>query len=348
MKKIILAVLLVAGLAGAYFAYTLWGSSTNTSSQKYIYIKAGDTYESVKDQLVKRGFLSSFGAFDKVASLLKYPKLVKPGRYEIKPGTSMYTLVKQLRSGAQTPVNFVINFLRTKEEFASKVAQNFEMDSLSFISFLNNPDSLEAYKVDSNTVLSVVIPNTYAFNWNTTPGKLFKKLASERDKFWTEERIKKANAHNLTPAQAYTLASIVEEETKHKDDKGKVASVYLNRLETGMRLEADPTLKFAARDFGLKRVLNVHKEINSPYNTYKNLGLPPGPICTPGASTIDAVLNAPQTDYIFFVAQPNLSGLSNFASTYAQHQIYAKEYQVWIGEYLKKKAAQEKAKLEGK
>src|SRR5262249_8399368 len=158
-----------------------------------------------------------------------------------------------------------------------------------------NNDSLAAYKLDSNTVMTAIIPNTYNIYWNTSFNKIFRKLYTEQEKFWTPERVKKAQALNLTPQQAYTLASIVEEETNKPEDKGKRASVYLNRMETGMKLGADPTVKFAMKDFGLKRIYNKHLSFPSPYNTYLYAGLPPGPICTPSVNTIDAVLNAPAT-----------------------------------------------------
>ncbi|MBL0144431.1 MAG: endolytic transglycosylase MltG [Chitinophagaceae bacterium] len=173
---------------------------------------------------------------------------------------------------------------------------------------------------------------------DSSVSKIFKKLYVEQEKFWTSERKQKAHGLNLSPRQVYTLASIVDEETNNEADKGKVASVYLNRLETGMKLEADPTVKFAMRDFGLKRILTKHLSYPSAYNTYQHTGLPPGPICTPSGKTIDAVLNAPQTNYIFFVAQPNFSGLSNFASNYQEHLGYAKIYQVWIDSLLRARA----------
>ncbi len=243
---------------------------------------------------------------------------------------SVFTLVRMLRSGNQSPVNLVITKLRTKEDLASKIDTYFECDSLSFISFLNNADSLKKYKLDSNTVMTAVIPNTYSILWNTSPARIFKKLFNEQEKFWNEERTKKASALNMTPAQVYTMASIVEEETNKEADKGKIASVYINRIETGMKLEADPTVKFAMKDFGLKRIMHKHLVYPSSYNTYQNTGLPPGPICTPSSKTIDAVLNAPQTNYIFFVARPDWSGLSNFTHSYQEHMVNAKNYQRFL------------------
>ena len=175
--------------------------------------------------------------------------------------------------------------------------------------------------------MTAIIPNTYLLQWNSTFKKLFTRLKSEEEKFWTDDRKAKAAAKNLTPAEVYTMASIVEEETNKPEDKLLIASSYINRINKGMKLEADPTVKYAMRNFGLKRILHGHLQYESPYNTYRNVGLPPGPICTPSTKTIDAVLGAPKTDYIFFVAKPDFKGYSNFAATYAEHLVFAKAYQ---------------------
>jgi UPF0755 protein len=242
-----------------------------------------------------------------------------------------------LRSGNQTPVNFVITKLRTKEDFAKKIGNNFECDSVSVIQFLNNNDSLSKYDLDSNTVMTAVIPNTYILKWNNSTTSLFRKLFTEQQKFWTEKRKAEASALNLSQKEVYILASIVEEETNEENDKGKIASVYLNRLRTGMKLAADPTVKFAMKDFALKRIYFKHLSFASPFNTYQHSGLPPGPICTPSIKTIDAVLNAPATDYLYFVAKPDFSGYSNFASGYEEHMKNAKAYQQALDSLIKSK-----------
>jgi UPF0755 protein len=282
--------------------------------------------------LIDKKIINSTFFFEQVAKKLNYPTLIKAGRYEIKNGMSVFNLVRMLRAGNQSPVNLVINKLRLKEDLAAKISKNFECDSLSVINYLNSAETFKAYGLDSNTLMTAVIPNTYSILWNSSPEKIFKKLYSDQQKWWTEERIKKATALNLSPKQVYTLASIVEEETNNAADKGKVASVYLNRLEIHMPLGADPTIKFALRNFGLKRVKDVHKNAaaSSPYDTYFKTGLPPGPICTPSPTTIDAVLNAPATNYLYFVAQPNWSGLSNFTDSYETHKINAKNYQHFL------------------
>lgn len=337
MKKAILIIFLLIVLATLYAGWSIFGPVVHNPGKKFLYIKTGSTYRDVKDSLLSDKFVSNTFWFDKIASYAGYPKSVKAGKYKIENGSSLYHLVKMLHSGRQVPVNLVITKLRTKEDLAKKIAANFETDSLAAISFFNNADSLKSFDVDTNTVMTDVIPNTYTYFWNTSMRNIFKKLFDEEEKFWNQERLRKAERLNLTPKQVYILASIVEEETNKQEDKGKIASVYINRLKKGMRLAADPTVKFALRDFGLKRIYHKHLEVASAYNTYQNAGLPPGPICTPSIKTIDAVLNAPETDYLFFVARPDFSGYSDFASSYKEHQRNAKAYQQALDSLIKAK-----------
>jgi UPF0755 protein len=204
--------------------------------------------------------------------------------------------------------------------------------------FLLDHDTLAKFNLDTNTVMTVVFPNTYTYFWNTTPSRIFDKLYSEYRQFWTEERKALADSLGLNPQSAYTLASIVEEETNANDEKGNIASVYLNRIRTGMRLGADPTVKYALRDFSLKRIYKKHLEVVSPYNTYKVAGLPPGPICTPSVTTLDSVLHSPKTDYIYFVARSDFAGYHQFTTNYADHLKYAKIYQHALDSLIKVKA----------
>jgi UPF0755 protein len=338
-KKVLLFITVILLATAAFFAWKLFGPAVSAPAGKYFYIKTGSNYATVKQGLLDEKIVSNPGLFEFIANRLHYPAAVKAGRYEIKPGMSLMGLIRMLRGGTQSPVNFTIKKIRTPEQLAALAAKNFECDSAAMMRFLSSNDSLGALNLDSNTLMTAVLPNTYSILWNSAPSKIFRKLYNDQLKFWTPERKQKASALNLTPNQAYTLASIVEEETNVPEDKGKIASVYLNRIETGMKLGADPTVKFAMRDFGLKRILNKHLEFPSPYNTYLHSGLPPGPICTPSAQTIDAVLNAPSTSYLYFVAQPNLTGYSNFAVDYTQHLQYAHIYQQWIDSFLKAKAA---------
>jgi UPF0755 protein len=242
-----------------------------------------------------------------------------------------------LKNGHQEPVNLVITKLRTREDLASLAGRKFECDSAAFMAYISSADSLRQFNLDSNTVMTSVFPDTYTYFWNITPSKIFAKLRNNYETFWTPARISQASAHGLNPQTAYILASIVEEETVKKEDKGKIASVYLNRIAKGMRLSADPTVKFALRQFGLKRIYEKHLAVESPYNTYKNAGLPPGPICTPSPQTIDAVITSPNTSYLYFVAKASLDGYSNFAETYQEHLKYAKEYQQALNKIMEQK-----------
>jgi UPF0755 protein len=327
MKKTIGFLFLAVLLVGVYAAWNIFGPNVTAPTDKYFYIKTGESFDevisSLKDQkIVKGGFF-----FDKLLAQAKYKSNVKAGRYEIKDNTSIYSLIKMLKAGKQSPVRLVINKLRLKEDLAGKIGKTFEVDSIEVINFLSNKDSLASYKLDDNTLMSAIIPNTYEFNWNTSFKKIFGRLKSEQEKFWNEDRLQKATSKNLTPLQVYIIASIVEEETNKADDKPLVASVYTNRLLKGEKLQADPTVKFAKKDFLMTRILFSDLKFESPYNTYAHAGLPPGPICTPSTKSIDAVLDAPKTDYMFFVAKPDFKGYSNFAVTYAEHQVFAKAYQ---------------------
>lgn len=336
-RKVILLIILIIGVIIAWCGWQVFGPTISNPQKHFLYIKTGSNYQAVKDSLLTNKMIKNPFWFDQVSKYADYPQKVKAGKYKVSNDMSLYHLVKMLRSGRQSPVNLVITKLRTKEDFAKKISDNFEIDSSSVMDFLNNNELLSHYDVDTNTVMTDVIPNTYTYTWNTPMKNIFKKLYAENQKFWNDDRKEKANRLNLTPTQVYTLASIVEEETNKNEDKGKIASVYINRLKKGMKLAADPTVKFAMQNFGLKRIYHKHLEFPSPYNTYLNSGLPPGPICTPSIKTIDAVLNSPQTDYLFFVARPDFSGLSNFATNYQQHQVYAKAYQQALDSLIKSK-----------
>jgi UPF0755 protein len=327
-KKIILSVLLLLIIIAGIFAWKFFGSAVSVPDKEneYLYIRTGSTIADVKKELIEKKFIRSTGSFNMVAKALKYTN-VKPGRYRMEPGMSMVNLVRMLRNGSQAPVNFVITKLRTKENLASRLANSFEPDSLQFISFLNNPDSLQAYGLDSNTVMAAAMPYTYSLKWNNTPSTIFRQLHSSYTDFWTDERKRKAAALGLSPVKVSTLASIIDEETRAKSDKPLIASVYLNRIAKGMPLQADPTVKFAMKNFELRRILKAYLETPSPYNTYINKGLPPGPICTPQIETIEAVLDSPKTEYIYFVASSAFDGTHIFTTNYDDHMKYARIYQ---------------------
>ncbi len=232
--------------------------------------------------------------------------------------------------------------MRSPEEMAQKMARYFENDSATVMHFLENKDSLAALGVNADTWMTLLIQNTYNYYWTTTAGNVFRKLKRENEKWWSSNgRLDKAKQLGFTPNEIYVIASIVEEETNMTADKPLVASVYMNRLKIGMPLQADPTVRFGLKDFESNRVTYAHLRSPTPYNTYLNKGLPPGPICTPSISTIDAVLVAPATSYLYFVAKPDFSGYSTFTSNYADHSKAAKIYQDSLGAWLKRKAAKE-------
>ncbi|MFC4232765.1 endolytic transglycosylase MltG [Parasediminibacterium paludis] len=343
MKRFLTFLLLIIVIIGAIAAYMVLGSATNFDEKtKSFVVEDGKTDKaSVIETLEKEHIINNTSMFGLLADQLDVWQRLKSGRFQLKNGDNLLTLAKILRNNRQAEVKLVINKLRTKEDFARLIAKNFSTDSLTAINYFNNNDSLRVFGVNDKTLFTIIIPNTYSFYYFTPLSKVLAKIKTASDAFWdAKDRKIKATALALSPAEVYTLASIVEEETNKEADKGNIASVYLNRYNKGMKLGADPTVRFAMNDFTIKRVYEKYLQIESPYNTYRNLGLPPGPICTPSASTIDAVLNAPKTDYLFFVADADLKGGSHFSSNYAEHLQYAKAYQQALTIYLQKKQAQ--------
>jgi len=344
MKKKILYILAFIVLVALIAAWLLFGGATAFNEKnKYLFIRSSENIQLQVEAQIDTGGIVQFPAvFKLVAAQTGVWERLKPGRFEIKKGTSIFNIVRMLRNNVQSPVKLVINKLRTKENFAKLLGKNFSFDSLSAIIFFTSNDSLLQLGADTNTLFTLVIPDTYFFNWNTQPAGLMQKLKDGEEKFWnSNNRLQLAQEQGLTPQQVYTIASIVEEETNKNDEKSAVASVYINRMNKGMPLGADPTVKYALRDFALKRIYYKHLAVESPYNTYRYKGLPPGPICTPAKVTIDAVLNAPKTDYLFFVAKSDFSGYHHFSNNFAEHDRYAKEYQRALDSLIKSKLNQQ-------
>ena len=340
MKKLFLFLVLIVALVGIIGAWLLFGSATSfTDNKKYLYVYTGKANETAVMKFIEENELLKHPAFFKwIADKMGVWNRIKPGKYEIKKGENILNIARALRNNRQSPVNLVINKLRTEDDLAELIAKNFESDSSEVINFINNDDSIANLGVNSSTFMTIVIPNTYTMFWNTSSGKIFRRLKTEQENFWQKNnRTQKASALGFTPDQIYTIASMVEEETNKLDEKGNVASVYINRVRTGMRLVADPTVKFALKDFCLKRIYEKHLQVESPYNTYKVSGLPPGPICTPSSKTIDAVLNSPKTDYLYFVAKSDFSGYHTFTTNYNDHLQKAREYQKALDELILRK-----------
>lgn len=330
MKKIIIPLLVAAFAVALIGAWLLFGNAAAfNENRKYLFVYTGAANKvSVMNFIKNNNLLKNPGVFEVLANQMDVWKRLKPGRYEIKKGENLINIVRTLRNNRQSPVNLVINKLRTNEDIAGIISKNFEADSAAVMDYIYNIDSLAKLDVNSSTFMTLIIPNTYTLYWNTSPNRIFQRLKSEKENFWAKkDRLDKAKNLGFTPEQVYTIASIVEEETNKDDEKGNVASVYINRYKTGMPLGADPTIKFALKDFSIKRIYHKHLDVQSPYNTYRNTGLPPGPICTPSAKTIDAVLNSAKTNYMYFVAKSDFSGHHTFSSTYAEHLQHAKEYQ---------------------
>lgn len=327
MRKLLGIFIVLLFLAILMVGYNLLGPTIHVPEGNFLYIKTGTTFAQLRTQLSRENIINGTFFFNKMARQVKLDEHVKPGKYEISKDMSLIHFVRMLKNGTQTPVRFVITKLRTKNDLAQRIGKNFEPDSASVYQFLTNNDSLKRYGIDTNTIMTLIIPNTYNLKWNENINGIMARMQTEKQKFWNVARIAKASEKNLTKEQVYTLASIVEEETNKQKDRLLIASTYLNRIHKGMRLEADPTIKYALRDFSIKRIYKKYLDVSSPYNTYRNTGLPPGPICTPGINTLDAVLDAPQTDYLFFAASPSFNGFHNFAATYSDHLKNAKAYQ---------------------
>ena len=330
---IIACIALILMIAGGVAGYCFYGYIYNANlsvvneDEPFLYIPANSDFDEVCALLEDAG-LHDLPSFRRVAVRMNYPNKVKPGRYRLTDGMSNIELVRMLRSGRQIPVKVIFNNIRFATQLAGAVAPAIEADSVGIMALLSDSAFLaEHYQLSPRTVFSLFIPNTYEFFWNTSARGFMDRMAKEYERFWTESRRQKAREANMTPLQVSILASIIEEETQKDDEKPTMAGVYINRLNMGMRLQADPTLKFALGDFTIRRLLDRHKEIDSPYNTYKNAGLPPGPICIPSIASIDAVLNYAKHDYLFFCAKDDFSGYHNFAKTLQQHNRNAQAYQ---------------------
>lgn len=326
-------ILILLGAAAAYFGYQIVYSPnvwTENDEGQYIYISNDDEYEDVKTQLYANGNIIHRKNFEILAKYKKYPENIKPGRYAIQNGMNNNELINLLRIGDQEPVKLMFNNMRLKEDLAQRIAEQIDIDAEELLHKLNDSSFVKSMGFNLETIKCMFLPNTYFIYWNTSTDAFLKRMKYEYDQFWTEERINLAQQNGLTPIEVSILASIIEKETQKNDEKATIAGVYLNRLKSGWRLQADPTLVYALGDFNIKRVLNVYKEIDSPYNTYRHTGLPPGPICIPSISSINAVLHAENNAYFFFCARPDYSGYHNFAKTSKQHIKNANEYRDFL------------------
>lgn len=319
----LLALVVIGFLWKNYFT-----ANTNFSEKsKYLYIPTGAKFEQVMDSIQQNNLIKNISTFQSWAQRRNYAKVVKAGRYKIKNGMSNNDIIVMLRSGKQAPVNITFNKFRDVKSILTAVSKKLECSERDLNQLFFDPNFLASHQLSNETLIGIFIPNTYQFNWNTSAEQFFDRVKAEYEIFWNEERHKKLEKTHLNPMQVMTIASIVEEETNFNPEKPRIAGVYLNRVRENWPLGADPTVKFAVGDFTLKRILNEHLEVNSPYNTYKNIGIPPGPICTPSPSSIDAVLDAENHDYMYFCASPKFDGTHEFAETGEEHVRNAALYQ---------------------
>lgn len=338
LKKLV-AIIAVVGIVIAgiitFYVYNQAFTANTTFNQKevFVYVPTNSTYEEAKE--IISPFVKDMDKFDFVAQKRNYNSNVKAGKFLLKKDMTTFDIVRAMKSNV--PVKLAFNNQETLEKLAERITTQVEPKKEELLAAFLNPEFLSSNSFDEETVLAMFIPNTYEFYWNTSANDIADKMASEYKKFWNEERIAKALDKNLTPIQVSVLASIVHKETAKADERPRVAGVYLNRLELNMPLQADPTVIFAMKktsgDFDqvIKRVYSKDTQgAISPYNTYINLGLPPGPIAMPDISAIDAVLNAEKHDYIYFCASVERIGYHDFASNYAAHQVNARKYADWV------------------
>ncbi|MGW8121444.1 endolytic transglycosylase MltG [Roseivirga echinicomitans] len=292
-----------------------------------IIIEYGDGFDEVRNKFYDANIINDPISFSFVSKTMGYQELVKPGLYYLRSGMSNIAAVRMLRAGDQQPVRITFNNVRLKSELAQKITDNTGIDPQAFEKLLSDDDFLADYGVNTENVMTLFLPNTYEVYWTIKAEELFAKMAEEHKKFWTADRVNKAKAIDLTPTEVSVLASIVQAESIKNEERPIIAGLYLNRLQRNIALQADPTLVFALGDFTIQRVLNEHKRVQSPYNTYLNRGLPPGPINLPSISSIDAVLNYESHDYIYMCAKEDFSGYHRFAKTLVQHNKNAALFQ---------------------
>lgn len=323
-SKFRILILLVSIIALGYYIFF----TPNTESLKIVKLKIrshGD-YNQERNKTVSLMFLKNNLTF-KIASLFLDFNKFKPGLYEINPGMNNFQLIRKLRSGKQTPVRFVLNNIQTLEDLASKISFYLEIDSIDVIEKLSNKNYCDNLGYTPDNIMTLFIENTYEYYWNIPFEKLIEKMQGAHQKYWNTRRMALVTSLNLNPTQAYILASLVQKEYSKKSERSTIAGVILNRIKIQMPLQIDATCKYATRDFSAKRINSTHTCFESPYNTYMNKGLPPGPICMPEQSTIEAVLNSKPHNFIYYCANPDLSGFHIFTSNYSAHRKVAAMYQ---------------------
>lgn len=325
-KKIWIGGSLFGAVFVVFAILTVWWQfyGNAVAGEHDFYLSSRATYEEVTDSLHHR--IRYHWAFGLYARHIGLDRSYKAGHYMLKKGMSVIEIARMLKLGIQTPVRVTINNVRIPGQLAAKLARQLDADSTDLMQALTSPQLAREVGFDSVTLFSMFVPDTYEFYWTVRPDELVRRMKREYDRFWSAGRDAKRQRCGLSRLEVMTLASIVYEETRKSDEMPRVAGVYINRLRRGIRLQADPTVKYAMQDFGLRRILYRHLKYESPYNTYLHRGLPPSPICMPSKQAIDAVLNYESHDYIFFCARPEFDGYHNFARTLHEHNRNARAY----------------------
>lgn len=325
--KTVIGSLCVACVAMAALSYWLFFTSINSAGMNVrVYVDDNDTADSVYVKIKDAAHPGQMIGVRICGALMGYAEKVHKGSYLIDLNTNSFGLVRKLRGGRQDPVKLLIPVAHTMRNLAARLAVPLATDSAGLARVFYDEKLLEQYAVDTFTAACLFIPNTYEVYWDITPENLLKRMKREYDAFWTEERQEKARKAGLTPNQVYTLASIVEQESANERERPMIAGMYLNRLRQGMKLQADPTVKFALQNFSLRRIMHNHLAVDSPYNTYRHEGLPIGPICIPSLNAINSVLNYSRHEYLYMCAKEDFSGTHNFAEDYEEHLRNAKKY----------------------
>lgn len=318
------AIVVIIALLLFYFFFTAFSKKSST---EYVYIDNDDTLDSV---IVKLQPLGKEHSMTGMSTLMRHwgynNDKIRTGRYAVETGVNTFTLFRHLKNGLQSPLRLTVPEARTTERLAAILSKKLMIDSTEIAEHLADQAYCSKYGYDTATIMAMFIPDTYEVYWNVSIDKLMDKMEDAHDRFWDNRRKRKAETMGLTPVEVATMASIIDEETANKGEKPMIAGMYYNRLKTDMPLQADPTIKFAHKDFALRRIYNKLLTIDSPYNTYKNTGLPPGPIKIASVAGIDAVLNYVQHNYLYMCAKEDFSGTHNFAVTYAEHLKNAAKY----------------------
>ncbi len=320
-------IILLGLLALGLFYFTFFNKNIKGEiKENFLYIPSNSSFNDVVEILNNNGLLEDKESFIRAAKILEYPENVKAGKYKIEQGMDNLSLIRMLKAGRQTPVKLVLRAMHDKESLSGFIGKNLEIDSVEFYEFLNDDETLKEFGLDSESSLIMFLPDTYEFYWNTDLKTFTERMFSYYNKFWDAEKKTQAEKIGLNIDEVSILASIVDKETSKTDEMARIAGVYLNRIKKGMKLQADPTVIFAIGNKNIRRVLYEHLSFDSPYNTYKYEGLPPGPICLPSKQAINAVLNAENHKYIFFCAKEDFSGYHNFAEDDITHAANSRKY----------------------